>query len=795
MKHLYFGLASLLVTLFSHAQYSQNFDTLIATGTGTYDKLPEGWGIYEVGTSSAADGKYSVNDGGSNAGNTYSYGTTGSTERALGSIASGTNGPTIGAIFFNETENALTSLTITFTLEQWRYGGPSTTRLEGVKEVIPFSYSLDATSISNTAPGTWVSVAELNLESIIATGAARALNGNLAENRKTISYTITGINISSGGSILIRWSNLDSPGADDGLAIDDFSISGGFAPGVLTSGATNTGGGSGGGGGTSTGTSTSTPIFLSKVQKDSSFLHLYGNLHGHSTHSDGNPSTLQPIDDYNYARITAAGMDFLGISEHNHSTAGLQISDYKIGAAQADAVNGQLNGAGQPFITLHGMEWGTISGGGHVLVYGFLDSLINWEPGNFDIFVQKGDYLTLFDKIRNNPGAFATLAHPNSSDYTGLTGGYKGIADSAVVSVAVESGPAFTTATNYSAYPTSLAYMTYYRNLLKQGYRVGAQMDQDNHEMTFGTANGNRMVVLSKERTREALVRGIQAMRIYASNDYNASVSFSINNFILGSSILSPSNLSGTVVHTDADGEGVSLIQLYAGTVRGADAALIGTSVSSTLNFTTMQGEGETWYYYAVITQADGNKIVTSPIWLTRAAGSALPVRLLDFTATPNSQKQVDVKWSTAFEQNSDYFLVERSSDGRTFQSIGKVPAKGTAANYSLLDASPYQGVNYYRLKQVDRDGRSTESSIVKVNLKPRLVLTLSPNPSSGLVGVKTNSGANEKTMVQVVDMAGNRVYHQQHSGNNFTLDLTRLPAGSYVIRVGDEIEQLIISK
>jgi len=798
MKHVYLCFASIAMSLLGHAQYSQNFDTLITTGTGTYDKLPQGWGIFEVGTGAAADGKYLVANGSNTTGTAYSFGATNSTDRALGTIASNANFPTLGAIFFNETDDVITSVTISYTGEQWRYGGRSGTPIP--KDRLKFEYSLDATGIVNNV-GTWTSVTALDFESVYTTGtAAVVLDGNAAANRKAITATITGLSLQPGESIVIRWSDENITGNDDGLAVDDFSISAGLAPGVMTSGGTNGGGGTGGGGGTVDNTSTSTPIFLNKAQKDSSFLHLYGNLHGHSTHSDGKISTKEPIDDYNYARTTAIGMDFLGISEHNHSTAvgptgGISISKYQAGAAQADAVNGQPNLVGQPFIALHGMEWGTISGGGHVLVYGFLDSLINWEEGNYNIYVPKSDYITLFDKVRNNPNAFATLAHPNTSDYTGLTGGYKGIADSAVVGVAVESGPANSTATNYSAYPSSLSYMNYYRSLLKQGYRVGALMDQDNHEMTFGTVNTNRMVVLSSDRTREGLVRGIQAMRIYASNDYNASVNFSINDFILGSSILSPSNLSGTVQHLDADGEGVSLIQLYGGKVRGADAALVGTSVTSILNFTTTQAAGETWYYYAVITQADGNKIVTSPIWLTRPEGAALPVHLVDFTATKNGNSAVTLAWKTAAEENSAYFDVERSRDGRSYESIGRVNARGTASSYSLLDASPVMGVNYYRLKQVDRDGKFVESSVVKVNVGPSFVLTLSPNPSRGLVQVKTGSTGNAAVQVQVVDIAGNRVYNKQHSGSSFTLDLTSLPAGSYVVRVGDEIERLIIAK
>ena len=470
MIKFYFSGLLLLCFFCGFSQYRQNFDTLVNTGTGLYTLLPDGWGIYEVGTGTNADGKYAVGTGSSNTGNAYSFGAASSTDRALGTIASGTNFPTMGVIFFNEDDTVLNTITISYTGEQYRYGDRTT----GTKDTLRFEYSLDATGIVNNV-GTWVRVRPLDFQSVNITGTAAAvLDGNAVENRQAITYTITGLNIRPGASIVLRWSDFDIAGNDDGLGIDDFSISGGLAPGVMSSGGTTAGGGTGGSGGTVNAVSTSVPIFENKVSIDSGFITLYGNLHGHSTHSDGNPSTREPVNDYEFAR-TALGMDFLGISEHNHSTAGLQIANYKKGSLQADTSNSKLNVAGKPFIALHGMEWGTISGGGHVVVYGFKDSLIGWETGNYDIYVPKSDYIALFDKVRSNPDAVATLAHPNTTDFTGLTGGYKGVADSAVASVAIESGPAFSTGTSYNDFPASLAYIEYYRSLLSKGYRLGAK--------------------------------------------------------------------------------------------------------------------------------------------------------------------------------------------------------------------------------------------------------------------------------------------------------------------------------
>ena len=786
----YFLSLLLLNSLNSFSQYTQNFDTLVNTGTDLYTLLPDGWGIYEVGTGAAADGRYTVGTGSSNTGNAYSFGAAdGNPERSLGTVASGSNFPTIGVIFFNEQDTVINNITVTYTGEQWRFGGRTT----ATKDTLRFEYSLDATGIVNDI-GTWIRVQSLDFLSPVsstATNAAIALDGNATANRQKITYTITGLNIQPGASIVLRWSDFNIASNDDGLGIDDFFISVGLVPGVMSSGGTTTGGGTGTGGSTTDSISTSTPIFENKVAIDSSFIHLYGNLHAHSTHSDGRPSSLEPVNDYEFARM-AQGMDFLGISEHNHSTAGLQIADYKKGSVQADSSNGKLNSAGQTFTALHGMEWGTISGGGHVLVYGFKDSLINWEANNYDIFVQKSDYISLFEKVRNQPGAVAMLAHPNTNDFTGLIGAYKGVADSAVMSVAIESGPAFSTATTYDNYPASLAYINYYRSLLRQGYRVGAHMDQDNHEMTYGTANGNRIVVLSKTRTREGILDGVSKMRVYASNDYNSSVSFTIGDYILGSSIVSPQPLIGIVNHTDANGEAVSAIQVYGGKVGGSEATLIHAATTNT-TFVTNDALGETWYYYAVITQMDGNKIVTSPVWVTRPGG-ALPIVLTDFKGVLNKGK-VSLKWDVATEVNASHYIVEKLVNLGQFEPIGRVDATGGGV-YTLTDNAPVTGMNYYRLKQVDKDGRFEYSKVISVNFETENIVTIAPNPTRGNVRIKTSVTIGEKVLVQVIDAAGNMVYNTTtFTGTTIDLNLTHLPGGTYVIRMNDKISKVVINR
>ncbi len=149
-----------------------------------------------------------------NGGNIYSFGSSGSTERALGGLLSGTLTPTFGASFANNTGATIGSFLVAYTGEQWRSGVNT-----GRTDRLDFQYSLDATSLST---GTWVHADTLDFSSTSNT-VAGALDGNLASS--AISGTIGGLNLASGATMWIRWTDFNPAGSDDGLAVDNFSIS------------------------------------------------------------------------------------------------------------------------------------------------------------------------------------------------------------------------------------------------------------------------------------------------------------------------------------------------------------------------------------------------------------------------------------------------------------------------------------------------------------------------------------------------------------------------------------------
>jgi hypothetical protein len=363
----------------------------------------------------------------------------------------------------------------------------------------------------------------------------------------------------------------------------------------------------------------------------------YGNLHAHSAYSDGNQDSVAsgratPLQDYQFA-AASQHFDFLGISEHNHSQAGMHLRDFARGGAQAT----QATTPG--FVALHGTEWGVISGGGHMLLYG-INQLYGWESGNYDVFVARNDYRALMRQINKVPGAFALFAHPQNGDYGDLAGAavFNATADSALVGTPLRSGPATSASTLYDQ--TGTSYESTYRKMLGKGYHVGMSLDHDNHKTTFGRTTAGRTVVLAPELTEAALLQALRARRFYGSDDWNAQVTLTVNGQPMGSIVQEPGQAAVSVTYADVDNERASSIVLMRGVPgSGANAVNVATAASgaSVLSYTDQAASGAA-YYYAVIVQADGDRIVTSPVWYTRGAalGTEVAAATLPVEVFPN---------------------------------------------------------------------------------------------------------------------------------------------------------------
>lgn len=211
--------------------YAQNFDSLgSAAANWTNNLTLTGW------YASKANGdatNYLTDTGTSTAGGLRSYGVSGvhsSSDRALGSIGASSINYAYGIRFTNNTGLTQSNVLISYTGEQWRSGASATS-----PQSLTFSYQLSPSPITNTYTGTWIVFSPLTFISPNLSGSTNALDGNTATNRISFTnVTLSGVSVLPGQELMIRWFDIDDSGFDDGMAIDDFSIS------FSSSGPTNT---------------------------------------------------------------------------------------------------------------------------------------------------------------------------------------------------------------------------------------------------------------------------------------------------------------------------------------------------------------------------------------------------------------------------------------------------------------------------------------------------------------------------------------------------------------------------
>lgn len=232
MKHLFYS-TFVVVAFFarmaeaqifcSDGTYAQNFNTLASTNAFWTNNLTlPGWYASKSGednTNTLAGAGTSITGG------IYSFATNGvnaATDRALGSVATGTTTPIYyGVRFTNDTGLTLTNLAVSYAGEQWRVGSSATV------QKLAFSYLVSSAPVTNSFSGSgWINFAALDFSSPDASGATLPLDGNAAINRATFTnVALTGAVVLPGQEFFLRWQDVDDGGTDSGLAVDDLTVS------------------------------------------------------------------------------------------------------------------------------------------------------------------------------------------------------------------------------------------------------------------------------------------------------------------------------------------------------------------------------------------------------------------------------------------------------------------------------------------------------------------------------------------------------------------------------------------
>lgn len=189
-----------------------------------------------------------------------------------------------------------------------------------------------------------------------------------------------------------------------------------------------------------------------------------------------------------------------------------------------------------------------------------------------------------------------------------------------------------------------------------------------------------------------------------------------------------------------------------------------------------------------------------SEFWLNNGGTTGdqpLPVNLISFEALKQNNKAL-LQWTTANEINSSHFIAERSGNGNNYTPIGNVPARNTAGNnnYNLTDLQPLPGLNYYRLRIVDKDGVYQYSPVRKINFNNNGTdISIYPNPVvQSILFISSSGNCNAAVLY---DAAGRLIKSFTLQGRNNSLNLAGIAKGIYQLRIfsGDAVktEKLLI--
>lgn len=375
------------------------------------------------------------------------------------------------------------------------------------------------------------------------------------------------------------------------------------------------------------------PPEYARAQLSDQFNIFFGNLHSHTSYSDG---VKTPDFAYDFAR-NQGGLDFIAITEHNHRKADGkgERKDHLLIATDPSLYRDLIRAARDKndrgkFVTLWGQEFSAISKGNHLNVFG-AGIVID------DTVVKSGDYKKLYEEWipSRNDVQIIQFNHPwdgkNKALQYGLSqygGSHRKLREAAeeagVRLIEVINGPGTKNQTGLQA---TVKGESHYKSLLTRGYRLAPTANQDNHWITWGTLTGARTGVLAAQLNRTSILNALDARRTYASTDANLHVWFSVNGAIMGEEIDANSrdlNIRYEIADT-SEPNATYKVQVVSGSFAASDSAK-----SKQIESNIEEGEYELVFrvsanrafIYLRITQSAStpsrkDKVITAPVWVS----------------------------------------------------------------------------------------------------------------------------------------------------------------------------------
>ena len=241
-----------------------------------------------------------------------------------------------------------------------------------------------------------------------------------------------------------------------------------------------------------------------------------------------------------------------------------------------------------------------------------------------------------------------------------------------------------------------------------------------------------------------------------------------------------------SIIHLSFNGQdavsGVGYYNLHVAVNAGPWHSYSGTN-NDTMSLTG--SIDSTYKFYVTSEDVVGNKEQKAPnAEATVTLKNTLAVTLGDISAT-NEGTRNRISWNTLHEDYGDSFEVEKSNNTRDFMKLQTVAARGVASSYTIYDNKPSEGRNYYRLKTVDISGSVKTSKIVSAfHLNNnQFALEAFPNPLRDLINIDIHGTITGKANISIANTMGNIIYKANVNRNRMVADLSKQPAGTFIIK------------
>jgi hypothetical protein len=365
-----------------------------------------------------------------------------------------------------------------------------------------------------------------------------------------------------------------------------------------------------------------------------------GNLHSQTNHSDGgaelssckgaqDPQSARFGPEHAFSYAHERGLDVLVASEHNHMYDGSDGTNPDADPARATALYRQgretavrFSAAHPGFLALYGLEWGVINNGGHLNIFNSPE-LLGWEAnGKGDLLADtrtpRNDYAALYTLMRSR-GWIGQFNHPSTDGQfkvNGVAFGHTADGDEAMALCEVMNSTAFST--NVTETETRRSnYEMACNKILEAGFHVAFSTNQDNHCANWGASYTNRTGVLipsGTALTQASFIDALKARRVFAAMDKGSQLVLTANGRMMGERFTNSGPLTLVANFASTAGKEVATVAIMEG-VPGRNGTVTQMSAAGTTTITPTPGAH---FYYARVTQADGNVLWSAPVWVTQ---------------------------------------------------------------------------------------------------------------------------------------------------------------------------------